>query len=417
MPGLSAWAVRRPIAALISWFVALAVLIGLGFGFGGSYNDAFELPDTESKVATDLLSASGTDTSNVEGGATVVWSPATGPAVDPATAAVVLPALQEIAAQESVTCVTNPFDPQGAGLGRDCGTGTGIDPAAVAQVLTPEEQQILAASFLPISPDGTVAYATISFVTDADGAPTVSGTDAEAIYEAIDQARGDGLTIGVQGQLLEFANQEPPAEGEIVGITVAIVILLIAFGSIIAAGLPIITALFGLVGGLAFVTFGANFLDVATFAPTLAAMIGLGVGIDYALFVINRYRQAILIGHEPKKAATEAVETAGRAVVFAGSAVVIGLLGLLVLGINFFTGLSIGGRVVPTGVAVADGHQGTGLALAVGQEARKRQPRGTRLGALRPRLAEDAVADQCVGTGIRGDPGDPGVEPAPRLRR
>ena len=345
MPGLSAWAVRRPVAALISWFVALLVLIGLGVGLGGSYNDAFELPNTESKVATDLLTEAGTDTSNVEGGATVVWSSASGPAVDPATAAVVLPALEEIAAQQSVTCVTNPFDPQGAGLGRECGVGTGIDPEAVAQVLTPEEQQILAGSFLPISPDGTVAYATISFVTDAEGAATVSGADAERIYEAVDQARGDGLTIGVQGQLLEFANQEPPAEGEIVGITVAIVILLIAFGSIIAAGLPIITALFGLVGGLAFVTFGANFLDVATFAPTLAAMIGLGVGIDYALFVINRYRQAILVGHEPKKAATEAVETAGRAVVFAGSAVVIGLLGLLVLGINFFTGLSIGAAV------------------------------------------------------------------------
>jgi Predicted drug exporters of the RND superfamily len=153
------------------------------------------------------------------------------------------------------------------------------------------------------------------------------------------------LTIGVQGQILEFAGAAPPVVGEIVGVSVAIVILLIAFGSVIAAGLPIITALVGLVGGLSFVTFAANFLDVATFAPTLAAMIGLGVGIDYALFVINRYRQALLVGHEPKKAAIEAVETAGRAVVFAGSAVVIGLLGLLVLGIGFFTGLAIGATV------------------------------------------------------------------------
>src|SRR6056297_29612 len=111
MPGLSAWAVRRPVAALISWFAALLVLVGLGVGLGGSYNDAFELPDTESKVASDLLSASGTDTSSVDGGATVVWSPANGPALSEQTAAEVLPALQEIAATESVTCVTNPFDP------------------------------------------------------------------------------------------------------------------------------------------------------------------------------------------------------------------------------------------------------------------------------------------------------------------
>lgn len=345
MPVLSAWAVRRPVLALIAWFVALFALVGLGFGLGGQYNDSFDLPDTESKVATDLLSASGTDTSSLDGGATVVWSPASGPAVDAATAAQVLPVLEQIAAQESVTCVTNPFDPQGAGLGRDCGAGTGIDPTVAAQVLSPEELQTLAASFAPISPDGTVAFATISFTTDAEGAPTVTGTDATAIYEAVDSVRSDTLSIGVQGQILEFANAAPPATGEIVGITVAIIILLIAFGSIVAAGLPIITALFGLIGGLAFVTFGANFLDVATFAPTLAAMIGLGVGIDYALFVINRYRQAILIGHEPKKAVIEAVETAGRAVVFAGSAVVIGLLGLLVLQINFFTGLSIGAAV------------------------------------------------------------------------
>lgn len=344
MPGLSVWAVRRPVAALIAWFAALLVLVGLGVGLGGSYNDAFELPDTESKVATDLLTASDTDTSSVDGGATVVWSPADGPAVGEETAAQVLPVLQEIASVDSVTCVSNPFDPSGTGLGRDCGTG-GFDLGAAAQALTPEELQTLAATFSNVSPDGSVAVSTISFVTDAEGAATVTAADAERIYAAIDQVRSDSLTIGVQGQLLEFAGAAPPVVGEIVGVSVAIIILLIAFGSIVAAGLPIITALFGLVGGLSFVTFAANFFDVATFAPTLAAMIGLGVGIDYALFVINRYRQALLVGHEPKKAAIEAVETAGRAVVFAGSAVVIGLLGLLVLGIGFFTGLSIGATV------------------------------------------------------------------------
>jgi len=344
MPGLSAWAVRRPVAALVAWFAALIALIGLGVGLGGSYNDAFELPDTESKVATDLLSESGTDTSNVDGGATLVWSPATGPAVSEETGAQVVPLLQEIASLDSVTCVSNPFDPSGAGLGTDCGTG-GLDLGAAAQALTPEELQTLAATFSTVSPDGTVAFSTINFVTDAEGAPTVTGADAESIYAAIDQVRSDSLAIGVQGQILEFAGAAPPVVGEIVGVSVAIVILLIAFGSIVAAGLPIITALVGLIGGLSFVTFAANFLDVATFAPTLAAMIGLGVGIDYALFVINRYRQALLVGHEPKKAAIEAVETAGRAVVFAGSAVVIGLLGLLVLGIGFFTGLAIGATV------------------------------------------------------------------------
>ncbi|MGA0980825.1 MAG: MMPL family transporter, partial [Candidatus Nanopelagicales bacterium] len=89
----------------------------------------------------------------------------------------------------------------------------------------------------------------------------------------------------------------------------------------------------------------ANFLDVATFAPTLAAMIGLGVGIDYALFVMNRYRQGLLHGHEPKRSAYEAVATAGRAVIFAGSTVIIALLGLFVLRINFFNGLAVAAAV------------------------------------------------------------------------
>ena len=83
MPGLSAWAVRRPVIALVSWLVALVVVVGLGTQVGGELNDSFDLPDTESKVATDLLSSSGTDTSRLDGGATIVWSPATGTAVDP----------------------------------------------------------------------------------------------------------------------------------------------------------------------------------------------------------------------------------------------------------------------------------------------------------------------------------------------
>lgn len=341
MPGLSGFAVRRPVLALITWFIALAAVAGLGLGFGGQYNDAFDLPDTESKLATDLLSASGTDTSNIDGGATVVWSPVDGGALTPEAASAVMPVLEAIAEQDMVTCVSNPFDPTGAGLGRECTSRSAFDPAVLGTVLSPEERQVLAGAFAPVSPDGRVAYSTINFVVDDEGAAQIDAQQARSILDTVVAAQSDTLRIGIQGQLLEMAGQEPPSS-EAIGLIVAIVILLVAFGSIVAAGLPIITAVIGLGGGLLFVTFVANFLDVATFAPTLAAMIGLGVGIDYALFVTNRYRQALLIGHAPKDAAIEAVETAARAVVFAGSAVIIGLLGLLVLGMNFFTGLSIG---------------------------------------------------------------------------
>ncbi len=343
MPGLSAWAVRRPVIALITWLVALIALLGLGTQVGGTLNDSFDLPDTESKVATDLLSASGTDTSRLDGGATIVWSPSTGTAVDPAVAEQIVPFLTEVAALESVACVTNPLDPTGASLGTACPEAGGPDPAAMA-ALTPEEQQVLARSFSSVSPDGTVAYATVSFVTDENGELNVSTADAKVILDGVKALNGEQLAVGAQGQVLEFAGQEPPSS-EAIGLLVAIIILLVAFGSIVAAGMPIVVALVGLTMGQMSVLLVANFLDVATFAPTLAAMIGLGVGIDYALFVMNRYRQAVLHGRAPKDAAMESVRTAGRAVLFAGSTVIIALLGLFVLGINFFNGLAVAAAV------------------------------------------------------------------------
>ncbi|MEI6362231.1 MAG: MMPL family transporter [Actinomycetes bacterium] len=343
MPGLSAWAVRRPVIALVAWFIALVAVIGMGRAFGGDLNDKFELPSTESKVATDLLTSSGTDTSRLEGGASIVWSPASGTAVDAATAAKIVPFLTEVSGLASVTCVTNPLDAKGAPLGRDCTTGAAPNPAAMAS-LTDAEKLTLATSFSTVSPDGKVAYSTISFATDASGNLNVSSADAKKIIDGVKALNGPDVAVGAQGQVLEFAGMEPPS-GELIGIVVAILILLIAFGSIVAAGIPIVVALLGLAMGQMGVLLVANFMDVATFAPTLAAMIGLGVGIDYALFVTNRYRQAVLHGRAPKDAAMEAVETAGRAVLFAGSTVIIALMGLFVMGINFFNGLALAAGV------------------------------------------------------------------------
>jgi len=343
MPGLSTWAVRRPVIALIAWFIALIAVVGLGATMGGQLNDKFELPDTESKVATDLLSSSGTDTSRLDGGATIVWSPVDGTAVDATTAAQIVPLLTEVAALKSVACITNPLDPQGQPLGTDCQPGGAVDPQAL-KALTPEEQAILAKSFASVSPDGQVAYSTITFTTDANGDVSVSNADAKAILDGVTALNTDALSVGAQGSILEFAGQEPP-KSEVVGLVFAIIILLVAFGSLVAAGMPIVVALVGLTMGQMGVLLVANFMDVATFAPTLAAMIGLGVGIDYALFVMNRYRQGLLHGHEPKQAAIEAVQTAGRAVLFAGTTVIIALLGLFVMRISFFNGLSLAAAV------------------------------------------------------------------------
>jgi len=341
MPGLSSWAVRRPVIALIAWVIAMVAIVGLSAGLKGTLNDSFDLPDTESKTATDLLMTSKTDMSGVDGGAAIVWKPASGTAVDPAVAATVQPVLEKIAGLGSVACVTNPFNAQGVALGKNCPKGAGPLGADAAKVLTPEELKTLAAASSPVSPDGKVAYATITF---AGNGTKVSTADAKVILADVKALNSSTLQVGANGQVLEYAGQEPPSS-EAVGIIAAIIILLIAFGSIVAAGLPIIVAIVGLALGQLLVLVVANFLDVATFAPTLAAMIGLGVGIDYALFVLNRYRQGLLVGHEPKKAAQEAVATAGRAVLFAASTVIIALLGLFVLRINFFNGLAVAASV------------------------------------------------------------------------
>ena len=346
MGALSRWAVRKPVWALIAWFIAMAAVIGIGTRLGGEFNDSFSLPDTESTTATEMLSTlppSGSGESAVR----IVWSPASGDVTDPAVAAQITPVLEEIAALDSVSCVTSPY---GDPIGRDCpeASGGGELPDFLAEELAPAFEASARATS-PISADGRVAFARVSL--GGNGAD-ISAADAKSIVDAASAANTADLQVGASGQVLEFAATEPPSS-EAIGILVAIIILLIAFGSVVAAGMPIIVALLGLVVGQMFVLVVARFLDVATFAPTLAAMIGLGVGIDYALFVLNRYRQALLAGHDKTEAAYEAVATAGRAVQFAGATVIIALLGLFVLRINFFNGLSVAAAVTVFSVMLA----------------------------------------------------------------
>ncbi len=337
MPGLSSWAVRRPVVALLTWFIAVAAVIGLGLGIGGNLNDSFSLPETESTTAQDLLvkgSEGGSGSFNV--GAKIVWSPASGLASDPATLAVIKPLLSELAQNPAVGCITSILGP----VGSQCPPQQAPPTQAQLAQLTAEQKaalQAFTAASAPISKDGKVSYANVTFVGDGS---SVSSKDSKAMVTAINKANSDKVTVAYNGQVLEFAGMEPPSS-EGIGLAVAIIILLLAFGSLIAAGLPIIAALMGLAMGQMGVLITANFLDVATIAPTLAAMIGLGVGIDYSLFVINRYRQALLAGREPKAAALESVHTAGRAVLFAGGTVIIALLGLFVMRIGFFNGLAI----------------------------------------------------------------------------
>ena len=155
-------------------------------------------------------------------------------------------------------------------------------------------------------------------------------------------ASGNGLQVEVGGQPIEEARSEEEGDSSFfIGLLAAVLILLITFGSLVAMGLPIVTALFALGVGLSLVTLGTHFFDTAEFAPQLAAMIGLGVGIDYALFILTRFRNGLDEGLGSQDAAIAALDTAGRAVLFAGVTVIIALMGMLLLGLSFLYGVAV----------------------------------------------------------------------------
>ncbi|HEX7097118.1 MAG TPA: MMPL family transporter, partial [Acidimicrobiales bacterium] len=194
-----------------------------------------------------------------------------------------------------------------------------------------------------ISDDRRIAYAELNF---SDRESSDYQRDAETITERHDQIDVDGLTVELGGDI--FA-EDAFGNSELVGLLLAVVILLVAFGSVLAMGLPITTALFGIGCGVAIVRLVANVLDMPDFTTQAVLMISIGVGIDYALFIVTRYREGLRAGRSPESATTVAIDTAGRAVLFAGSTVVIALLGLLVLDLDVFRGVAIGTAI---GVAV-----------------------------------------------------------------
>ncbi len=347
MGRMSQWAVRRPWRGLLAWVGIMVVAGVLGVRFGGDYNDNFELPDTESTTAQELLAdlSGGAGTgAGLEG--QVVWRADTGAVTDPAAEETMTALLTALSAAPGVSCVLTPF---GEPLGPECpeqppGQGGPSGEESGQPELSDDAAGALAHfGQSGVSPDGTVAYATVLFTGESfDDVDTAEVADALALIK--EQNGSDGLQVGANG-IFTFVAGEPPSS-EAIGVTVALVILLFAFASILGAFLPIVSAVLSVALTTSFVLpIVARFFDVATFAPILASMIGLGVGIDYSLFVINRYRDALIHGREPRDAALESVRTSGRAVQFAAATVVIALMGLFVLQISFFNGIAVASAI------------------------------------------------------------------------
>src|SRR6478736_347201 len=297
------------------WLVAIIILIGLVSFTGGSFVDSFKIPGAESQRAFDLLNerfpSQAGDTARI-----VVKADAG--VNDPANKARIDQLVADVSQLPQVVGVSSPYDTQGA-----------------------------------ISKNGQFAYMQIQYETTAD---EVDKKSVDALLETVDAAGGDGLQVEVGGQVVSAQEQAFGGTSELIGVGAAIIILLIAFGSIVAMGVPIVTALLGVVIGIMLTILAANFWDMSTFTTSFLAMIGIGVGIDYSLFIVTRYREGLHNGHSVEDSISRAVDTSGRAVIFAGTVVAIALLGLIAIGIPFVGALGIAAAIVViTSVFIAIG--------------------------------------------------------------
>ncbi|MFK0284981.1 MMPL family transporter [Streptomyces sp. NPDC090499] len=299
---------RRGYVALL--WVAVLAAVGLGaLQAPGAADEEFSTPGIESQKAFDLMQER-----------------FPGAAADGATARVVFvaPHGQKVTATANRKAVEETVD----------ALGDGTQVAGVADPFTAKA----------VSKDGATAYATVTYKVKSSALTDASRT---ALENATDQARDAGLTVETGGSAMD-SGAGPGGTAEIVGIAIAAVVLLVTFGSLAAAGLPLLTAILGVGISMFTITVLADALGLSTSTGTLAMMLGLAVGIDYALFVVSRYREERAGGRSPEEAAGLAVGTAGSAVVFAGLTVVIALAGLSVVGIPMLTkmGLTAAGAVV-----------------------------------------------------------------------
>ena len=285
-----------------AWIALLVALPALNAAAGGVFKDEYSLPDSESDDAMHLLQDSGFGSQAGFSGQLVFRNP------DGFDDPTVQSDLEKLFAQ----------------------LHKGIPDSQVVSPFTPETKG------RQISEDGTIAFAEVNLADRDSKEYETAAEDARSIVEDADIP---GTEVELGGQI--FAEQ-PEFASEAIGFMAALVILLIAFGSVIAAGLPIMTALFGIVCGIALVGLAVNVIGMPSFSNQAVMMIAIGVGIDYALFIVTRYREGLHSGMEPEQATVRAIDTAGRAVIFAGTTVIIAVLGLFTMGIDMMNGLAVG---------------------------------------------------------------------------
>ncbi len=317
-------AARHPWRVLAIWLLAAATVVGASSAFGRELEDSFDVPGVDSQQALELLSAAKSDSAGLT--AQVVLTPRSGRSFfdDPA-AQIELASVQ--ADLVGLANVLGSSDPAGA---------LALGPSGAASTGT-------------ISPDGRIALIRMQYPVIEEASPA----DLDALKAVVEAADSSTLQAETNGELF-FAFEEPETgAGEMIGIVVAVVILLVAFGSVIAMGLPIGMALFGLALGVSAMPLVSYLIEIPSWAPQIASMVGLGVGIDYALFLVTRHREFLARGLPVDEAVGRAVATAGQAVIFAGGTVVIAILGLAFAGVPFMTAAGVATSIVVLIMVVA----------------------------------------------------------------
>ncbi|MER5429198.1 MMPL family transporter [Streptomyces sp. NPDC002588] len=349
---------RRHFVALI--WIALLTLAGVGAASAPTAgSSSFSIPGVEAQKAFDLLEQRFPGASADGATARVVFKAPDGEKMtDAANKATVAKTVKELGDGSEVASVTDPYTTNA------------------------------------VSKDGTVAYTSVKYDVSA---VELKDTSKDALEATVDKAKDAGLTVDMGGDALQ-AEPEQAATGEIIGLAIAAIVLVVTLGSMVAAGLPLLTAIVGVGIGVATITSLASALDLGDSTATLALMIGLAVGIDYALFIVSRYRSELAEGRDREEAVGRAVGTAGSAVVFAGLTVVIALAGLSVVNVPMLTkmGVAAAGTVV-VAVLIAL----TMIPALLGYAGRRVTPagaKGRRFGRGKTAAPAAAVAKPNMGT-------------------
>ncbi|AKJ10629.1 membrane protein [Streptomyces incarnatus] len=303
MADLARWCVRHRLITVLLWLLAFGGVTTAAAVAGSSYSNSYDVPGTEAGRATQLLKGGfpglGGDSD------TVVWHTVTGTVRTAGVEQTMTRTLDRIASLPGVASVAGPYGSRGTQR---------------------------------ISEDGRTAYATVTFTQAAEH---IGKAEAQAVVRTAKAAEGDGLQVELGGSAIGLTASPREHTAEVVGVLVAAVVLFLAFGSLAASALPIATALVGVGTAYAGIGLLGHAMTVADFAPMLGMLIGLGVGIDYALFIVTRHRRGLKRGLSVTEAAVNAVATTGRAVVFAGATVCIALLGMFILRLSFLNGVAV----------------------------------------------------------------------------